>query len=420
MVAPFGTLAQLGYDLGAGRVDSVAVVNHCLGRIAVMDKVGVGIGAVIEVAGDAVGVAASLDAMPRVGRLHRLPILLKDNIETADGMETTAGSLALLGAPRPVRDATIVRRLREAGMVMLGKTNLSEWANIRSPNSTSGWSARGGLTVNPHRRTHSASGSSSGSAAAVAAGFAPAAIGTETNGSIVSPASDCGIVGLKPTVGLVSRAGIIPITRWQDTAGPMTLTCWDAALLLNVLAGPDERDPMTEAAGSNRERDYAAGISRDALRGARLGVLRPECGRHAGVLALFEETCERLREAGATLVEVRELPNRKRSGALAWGAMLTELRVDLNLYLKGRGGRVGSLAELMAFNVAHRDREMRFFGQEFFEEAERRGTPEAMAAAVEMRAEAMRLAGPEGLDAVLRANDLDALICPTNDPAGVI
>jgi amidase len=304
-------------------------------------------------------------------------------------------------------------------MVILGKANLSEWANIRSPDSTSGWSARGGLTRNPHRPTHSASGSSSGSAAAVAAGFVPAAIGTETNGSIVSPASACGIVGLKPTVGLLSRAGIIPITQWQDTPGPMTLTCWDAALLLNAMAGADPRDPHTLPAPAEPA-DFAGLIHGGALRGVRLGILRSECGGHEGVLRVFDNACAILRGAGAALVEVAALPNKKEFGGLAWLAMLTELRADLNDYLEARGGRVRSLRELIGFNVEHRREEMAHFGQEFFEVAERRGTREAMEASMEARAVARRLAGPDGIDAVLRAHQLDALICPTNDPPGAI
>jgi amidase len=297
----------------------------------------------------------------------------------------------------------LVTRLREAGAIILGKTNLSEWANIRSPNSTSGWSARGGLTRNPHRLTHSASGSSSGSAAAVAAGLAPAAIGTETNGSIISPASACGIVGFKPTVGLISGEGVIPITHHQDTAGPMTLTVSDAALLMQVLAA-----------------GFTVELPRDALHGARLGVLRQQSGQQPQVLALFESALQKLREAGAVIVDSVELPHAREAGALSWKAMLIELRTDLNAYLEQRGGGVRSLAELIAFNEKHRDTEMPHFGQEFFERAEQLGAPEIIAAGQEARQRAQQLAGPEGIDAALEEHDLDALICPTNDPVGVI
>ena len=395
---PFATLTDLAAMLKAGQTTPLLLVEHCLERIAQIDKSGPRVNAVLELN----PAVRTLAAACPPGALHGLPILIKDNIETADAMQTTAGSLALRGH-KPQRDAALVSRLREAGAVILGKSNLSEWANIRSPNSTSGWSARGGLTRNPHRLTHSASGSSSGSAAAVAAGLAPAAIGTETNGSIVSPASACGIVGFKPTVGLISGSGIIPITHWQDTAGPMTLTVRDAALLMQVLAG-----------------NFSVDLQPEALKGARLGVVRGECGKHPQVLALFETALEKLRAVGAIIVDPVELPNVGKAGALAWQAMLIELRVDLNAYLEQRGGDVRSLAELIAFNEQHHAEEMPHFGQEFFERAEQMGTPEIIAAGAAARENARRLAGPEGIDAALQAHRLDALICPTNDPVGRI
>ena len=395
---PFATLTDLAAMLKAGQTTPLLLVEHCLERIAQIDKSGPRVNAVLELNPAVRALAASCP--PRA--LHGLPILIKDNIETADAMQTTAGSLALRGH-KPQQDAALVTRLREAGTVILGKTNLSEWANIRSPNSTSGWSARGGLTRNPHRLTHSASGSSSGSAAAVAAGLAPAAIGTETNGSIVSPASACGIVGFKPTVGLISGSGIIPITHWQDTAGPMTLTVRDAALLMQVLAG-----------------NFSVDLQPEALKGARLGVVRGECGKHPQVLALFETALEKLRAVGAIIVDPVELPNVGKAGALAWQAMLIELRVDLNAYLEQRGGDVRSLAELIAFNEQHHAEEMSHFGQEFFERAEQMRTPEIVAAGAAARENARRLAGPQGIDAALQAHQLDALICPTNDPVGRI
>lgn len=395
---PFATLHDLTALLEARRTTPAALAEHFLKRIALYDHSGPQIHAVIELNPDAEKLAMTCAQGP----LHGLPILIKDNIETADGMQTTAGSLALRDC-KPRADAALVTRLRAAGAVILGKTNLSEWANIRSPNSTSGWSARGGLTRNPHKLTHSASGSSSGSAAAVAAGLTPAAIGTETNGSIVSPASACGIVGFKPTLGLISGAGIIPITHHQDTAGPMTLTVRDAALLMSVLAD-----------------GFDASLPADALKGARLGVLRGQSGRHPQVLALFDEALKQLREAGATLIDNVDLPRVREAGALSFKAMLIELRSDLNAYLEKRGGDVRSLAELIAFNEQHRDAEMPHFGQEFFEQAEKLGSPEIIAAGAEARSLARRLAGPEGIDAALREHGLDALICPTNDPAGLI
>ena len=395
---PFATLTDLSAMLKAGETTPLLLVEQNLERIVQLDKSGPQLNAVIELN----PAAKSLAAACKSGPLHGLPILIKDNIETADAMQTTAGSLALRDH-KPKQDATLVTRLREAGAIILGKTNLSEWANIRSPNSTSGWSARGGLTRNPHRFTHSASGSSSGSAAAVAAGLAPAAIGTETNGSIVSPASACGIVGFKPTVGLISGSGIIPITHHQDTAGPMTLTVRDAALLLQVLAT-----------------NFTVDLKSDALKGARLGVARGQCGKNPQVLALFETALQKLRNAGAIIIDPVELPTMREAGALAWKAMLIELRQDLNTYLEQRAGDVRSLAELIAFNEQHRDTEMPHFAQEFFEQAEQLGAPEIIAAGAAAREHARRLAGPEGIDAALQAHQLDALIFPTNDPVGPI
>jgi amidase len=395
---PFATLADLDAMLQAKNTTPLLLVEHFLERIVRLDRSGPRLSAIIELNPEVKTIAATC----KPGLLHGLPVLIKDNIETADAMQTTAGSLALRNH-KPARDAALVARLREAGAVILGKTNLSEWANIRSPDSTSGWSARGGLTRNPHKLTHSASGSSSGSAVAVAAGLAPAAIGTETNGSIVSPASACGIVGFKPTVGLISGSGIIPITHWQDTAGPMTLTVRDAALLMQVLST-----------------DFSVELPQDALKGARLGVLRKQSGKHPQVLALFETALQKLRDAGAVIVDSVELPNTREAGSLSWKAMLIELRTDLNTYLEHRGGDVRSLAELIAFNEKHRDTEMPHFGQEFFEQAEQLGTPEIIAAGQNARQLAKKLAGPEGIDAALKAHDLDALICPTNDPVGVI
>ncbi|MCB1275076.1 amidase [Prosthecobacter sp.] len=394
----FSTLTDLSTMLRAGQTAPSHLMDHFLERIARFDRAGPKVNAVLELNPHARSATVHCEAGP----LHGLPILIKDNIETADAMQTTAGSLALRNH-KPKHDAALVKRLRDAGAILLGKTNLSEWANIRSPNSTSGWSARGGLTRNPHKLTHSASGSSSGSAVAVAAGLAPAAIGTETNGSIVSPASACGIVGFKPTVGLIDGTGIIPITHHQDTAGPMTLTVRDAALLMSVLA--DGFEPS---------------LPSDALKGARLGVLRGQSGKHPQVLALFEQSLEKMREAGAIIIDNVELPKAREAGGLSFKAMLIELRADLNAYLEQRDGDVRSLADLIAFNEQHREVEMPHFGQEFFEQAEKFGTLEIIAAGEEARALARRLAGPEGIDAALHAHDLDALICPTNDPAGVI
>jgi len=405
------SLAQLSEQLQSRQTTAVALTRRCLQLVAEIDKTGPALNAVIELNPEALSIAARLDAQKRCGPLHGLPILIKDNIDTADAMETTAGSFALIGA-RPERDAFLVHRLRSAGVVLLGKTNLSEWANIRSPHSTSGWSARGGLTRHPYVLDHNPSGSSSGSAVAVAAG----AIGTETNGSIISPSSACGIVGLKPTVGLVSRSGIIPITHWQDTAGPMTRTVRDAAMLLNAIIGIDSRSRDAGPVGPFLT-DYTSLLTTGSLRGKRLGVVRALAGKHPEVLALFEAALNDMRKAGALIVDPVELPNESQLGHLSMAAMLTEFRSDLNTYLAGRGAKVRSLADLIAFNEEHRDQEMPHFGQEFFEEAERLGTPEAIAAGAQVRTKVRRLAGPEGIDAALQAHHLDALICPTNDPA---
>jgi amidase len=410
------SLAEAVSHLRAGELSSVALLRHYLERLERLDRAGPELRSVIELHPDAMMLAKRSDEAKPGRPLHGAPILIKDNIETADAMLTTAGSLALLDAPKPARDAEIVRRLREAGAVIFGKTNLSEWANIRSSKSTSGWSARGGLTRNPHKLSHSASGSSSGSAVAVAMGFCAAAIGTETNGSIVSPASACGIVGLKPTLGSVSRSGIIPITQWQDTAGPMTRTVRDAALLMNVLSGLDARDSHSRKPPEGHAGDHTALMQPRALRGVRLGIVRELCGENQEVLALFERALEKLRQAGAILVDQVTLPNHRAAGGLSWKAMLPEFRADLNAYLETRGGPVRSLADVIAFNLAHRDAEMPHFAQELFDEAERMSTPEAIAEAVEARTLSKRLSGPEGIDAALGDHQLQALICPTNDP----
>lgn len=412
------SMADVVERIRTGREAAETRIAHYLQRIAEMNQAGPELRAVIELRADVDQLAS--DDLP-AGLLQGAPLLIKDNIETAnDGLLTTAGSLAMVDAPAPKRDAFIVQRMREAGAVIFGKTNLSEWANIRSHDSTSGWSARGGLTRNPRRPTHNASGSSSGSAAAVAADFCAAAIGTETNGSIISPASACGIVGLKPTVGKVSRRGIIPITHWQDTAGPMTHTVRDAALLMDVISAHDPEDPLSTPPPAGAVLGHTTLFSPDVFKGKRLGVLRGHCGTNPGVLTQFERALLLLKVAGAVIIEEVEIPHHEEAGRLAWAAMVTEFRTDLNAYLEQRGGKVRSLADLIAFNEAHREQEMPYFGQDIFEEAEKRGTPEAIELAAQARAMSRRLAGPEGIDAVLGTHRLDALICPTNDPEEAI
>lgn len=344
-----------------------------------------------------------------------MPILLKDNIETRD-MPTTAGSMALLNNA-PGRDAPLVARLRAAGAVILGKTNLSEWANIRSNNSISGWSAVGGLSRNPHALDRNTCGSSSGSGAAVAAGLAPAAIGTETDGSITCPASVNGIVGFKPTVGLVSRTHIVPISHSQDTAGPMTRTVRDAAAVLGAIAGSDPADPATVEADARRV-DYVAALDAGSLRDARIGVMRFITGYTPGTMALFEQTLQALRDAGAELVEISEGPNRSRIGQAEFEVLLTELKADLNAYLASTDPAqvpTRTLAEVIAFNAAT-PRELSLFGQELFLQAERKGGLDSPAY-LEARETSFRLAGPEGIDRLLAAYNVVALIAPTTSPA---
>jgi amidase len=418
------SIAHLRGLLWAGRTTSAALVARFQAAIAKDDRAGLSLHTVIALNPRAEAEAKALDAARRTGEpgkpLDGVPILIKDNIDSADGLATTAGSLALKDNVTN-RDAPIVTRLRAAGAVILGKTNLSEWANFRSTASLSGWSGAGGQTRNARDPLRSPCGSSSGSAAAVAAGFAAAAIGTETDGSITCPAAVNGLVGLKPTVGLVSRTHIVPISHSQDTAGPITLTVRDAAILLTALAGSDPADPATVTADSHRA-DYAARLDAGALRGARLGVMRFAAGFHPATDRVFEAALGRLRAAGAILVEIKTGPDDKALGAAENTVLLTEFKADLEAYLattdpakvKGR-----TLADLIAFNAAHADVEMPLFGQELFEAAQKTGglTDPAYLAAL---ATGKRLAGSEGIDRMLAANGVVALVAPTMGPAGLI
>jgi amidase len=411
------TVDELQGALLAGRLTAAALARRCLERIDALDRRGPALRAVIEANPDALAIAAALDRERRErgprGPLHGVPVLVKDNLDTADRMATTAGSLALAGAPRPARDATAVERLRAAGAVLLGKTNLSEWANFRSTRSTSGWSGRGGLTRNPHALDRNPSGSSSGSAVAVAAGFCPVAIGTETDGSIVSPASCCGIVGVKPTVGLVSRAGIIPISATQDTAGPMARTVRDAAILLAAIAGPDPRDPAT-AEATDHVADYVGALDPGALRGARLGVVKSLLGQHPGVDAVIHPALDVLRARGATLVEV-ELSSTAYDDA-ELEVLLHEFKAGLDAYLAGRGGEVRDLGALIAFDARNAARELPFFGQDLLEKAQAKGGL-SEAGYREALTKCRRLSRAEGIDALLAQHRLDALVAPTGAPA---
>ncbi|GAA4030440.1 amidase [Actimicrobium antarcticum] len=411
------SVAQLQAAMTAGTLTATALTKHYLARIKAIDQAGPHINAVIERNPDALTIAAALDAErkskgPR-GPLHGIPVLIKDNIATADRMQTTAGSLALVGAKAP-RDAFLVTQLREAGAVILGKTNLSEWANIRSTRSTSGWSARGGLTRNPYALDRNTSGSSSGSAAAIAASLAAIAVGTETDGSITSPASICGLVGLKPTVGLISRDGIIPISHTQDTPGPMTRSVADAAVLLGAMTGTDPHDSAT--AGIKRQ-DYMRFLDADGLRGARIGVVRNATASHPAVQALASAALAVMAAKGAILVDV-ELPNISKYGDSELEVLLYELKTGLNTYLAefATGAPVRTLNDVIAFNQQHRATEMGFFDQELFLRAEAKGgldSPEYLAALANNR----QYSRTEGIDQVLAEYKLDALFAPTGGPA---
>ena len=407
------TFASLGAALARGEATVQGLRDLYLERIAVVDAGERGTRAVLELDEDARSATAA-------GRLHGLPILLKDNIETAGGMLTTAGSLALAAAPAG-RDAFLVRRLRAHGAMILGKSNLSEWANFRSTRSTSGWSARGGQTRNPYALDRNPCGSSSGSAVAVAASLCAAAVGTETDGSIVCPATANGIVGVKPTLGLVSRTGVVPIAHSQDTAGPMARTVRDAALLLAAMAGVDVDDPATAEIPAAWRDDYFAALKArldpGALRGARIGVARNLFGFDPRVDALMEEALAAIAEAGATLVDPAELPYRGEYDDAEWTVLKYEFKADVERYLTTRPETgMRTLADLIAFNEAHRDREMPWFGQEIFEQCVELGPltePEYREALATCR----RLSRDEGLDRVIAGHRLDALVAPTGGPA---
>lgn len=389
-------------DLEEATFDTLAhfsareLTEHYLARIRELDPP---LRAVIELNPDALSVAAELDRMPRRGPLHGLPVLIKDNIDTADNMHTTAGSLALLDAPKP-RDAVVVERLRAAGAVILGKTNLSEWANFRSCRSISGWSARGGQTRNPYALDRSPCGSSSGSAVAVSANLCAAAIGTETDGSIVSPSSMNGIVGVKPTLGLVSSHGIIPIAHSQDTAGAMARTVRDAAILLSAMAD-----------GPHAQADYTKCLDVNGLRGARLGVARQYFELGPEIQSLMEDCFSQMKLMGATLVDPADLPSFGRYDANENTVLQYEFKNDLNAYLERRGSYL-TLEGLIAFNQQHRREEMPYFEQEIFLEAAQRGTLNDVAYLIALSGN-QHLARAEGIDTVLKKHKVDAIVAPT-------
>ncbi len=414
------TVPQFQDAFRTGRYTSLQVCRLYLDRIRELDQRGPTLKSIIELNPDAEAIARQLDRERKAGKLrgplHGIPIVIKDNIATADRMETTAGSLALVGH-RPPRDAFIVERLRAAGAIILGKTNLSEWANFRSTNSTSGWSGRGGLTRSPYALDRNPCGSSSGTGVAIAANLCAIGIGTETDGSIVCPSSHSALAGIKPTVGLVSRSGIIPISHTQDTAGPMCRTVTDAAILLGVMAGADTADPATRDAAAHAT-DYARFLDANGLKGARIGVAREGFfGYSSAVDKLAEEAIALMKKAGAEIIDPADIPNADGYGRAEGVVLQYDFKHDIAAYLATLGaGAPRTLADLIAFNNAHAKEEMPYFGQEEFERSEKRG-PLTDDAYIEALAHCRRLSRTEGLDVALANNRLDAIIAPTGGPA---
>jgi amidase len=418
------TISDLQAQLHSAALTARQLAENYLERIGALDQSGPALNSVIELNPDALAIADALDAErqargPR-GPLHGIPILIKDNIDTGDQMQTTAGSLALEGS-RAAQDAFVARRLRQAGAVILGKTNLSEWANFRSTHSSSGWSSRGGQTRNPYALDRSPSGSSSGSGVAVAANLCAAAVGTETDGSIVSPSHACGLVGLKPTLGLVSRAGIIPIAHSQDTAGPMARTVADAAALLGAMTGQDAADPATADSAGKALADYTQFLDPRGLQGAHIGVARNFFGFSERVDRILETALDALKQSGADVVDPVNLDNARGLDEPELEVLLYEFKAGLNAYLARLGPQapVQSLAEVIDFNERHRDRAMPYFRQEHLLAAEAKG-PLTEEKYVQARQDCLRLARAEGLDTALQAHNLDALLAPTGGPAWLV
>jgi amidase len=422
-VKPFefeeSTIANLQAAMNSGKESAISLARRYLRRI---EELNPSLRAVLETNPDAVAIARDLDRERKAkgsrGPLHGIPVLLKDNIDTHDRMTTTAGSLALLGSIAP-RDSFIAQKLREGGAVILGKANLSEWANFRGERSSSGWSARGGQTSNPYVLGRNPSGSSSGSAVAVAANLCAAAVGTETDGSLISPAALCGIVTMKPTVGLISRSGIIPISKSQDTAGPMARTVTDAAILLGAMTGIDPRDETTESSRGKFYSDYMQFLDPNGLRGTRIGVARRFFRSNTICARVHEAALEEMKRCGATLVDFND--DIGRGGAGEWEVLQYEFKDGINVYLAGLGPgvRVRTLADVIEFNERNKDREMPFFGQETFLKAQAKG-PLTDQAYLDGVARCRRLSREEGIDAVMEKNQLDAIVGPSGGPAGPI
>jgi amidase len=414
------TIADLQAGIASGKFTCHSLTEKYLARIEDIDRRGPAVNSVIEVNPDALAIADSLDKEHKAkgarGPLHGIPVLIKDNIETADRMQTTAGSLALLGS-HPAKDSFVAQKLREAGAVILGKTNLSEWANIRSSHSISGWSARGGLTRNPYALDRNPCGSSSGSGAATAANLCALAVGTETDGSIVCPSNANGIVGIKPTLGLISRSGIIPIAHSQDTAGPMARTVRDAAILLSALAGADPRDSATAASTGKTAADYTQFLDPNGLRGARIGVARKYFGFSESVDGLMNDVIDEMKRQGAVLVDPADLDSFGKFDDSELVVLLYELKADLNAHLAGRpDAAVRSLKDVIEFNERNKEKEMPYFMQDLFIKAEAKGplTTKEYLDALEAN---HRLSRAEGIDGVMDKFHLDAIMAPTGGPA---
>ena len=428
-VAPFAieekSIAELSAGMKRGEYTARSLTQQYLDRIASLDRQGPSLRHVLETNPDAHAIADTLDAERRAGRirgpLHGIPVLVKDNIDSADRMTTTAASLALEGTIAS-RDAHVVERLRAAGAIILGKTNLSEWANFRSTHSSSGWSGRGGQARNPYALDRTPSGSSSGSAGSVAASYCAVAVGTETDGSITSPAAACSLVGLKPTIGLVSRGGIIPIAHTQDTAGPMARTVTDAAILLGVLAGRDPRDAATTRNPMTAGEDYTRYLDPHGLTGARIGVARKKyTGYSTAADAHFETALRVMKERGAVIVDPADIATAGKFDDAEFEVLLFEFKADLQAYLANlpAGARARTLDDLIAFNRAHAREEMPYFGQEIFEQAAKKG-PLSSPSYRKALAACGKLARVQGLDATFAAHKLDAIVAPTQGPPALI
>jgi amidase len=420
------TIAELQDGMKSGKFTARSLVEKYLARIDEIDKPaadkgGPALNAIIELNPDALSIAQALDQERKAkgprGPLHGIPVLIKDNIDTADQMMTTAGSLALVGS-KPPKDSFVAQKLRAAGAVILGKTNLSEWANIRSSHSTSGWSGRGGLTKNPYALDRNPCGSSSGTGAGISANLAAVGIGTETDGSIVCPSSSNGLAGIKPTVGLVSRAGIIPISHSQDGAGPMCRTVRDAAILLGALTGVDPDDAATAASAGQSHTDYAQYCDPNGLKGARIGVARKYFGFSDTVDALMEQALAVMKQLGATLVDPADIPTLGKFDESELLVFMYELKADLNAYLArlGPGAPVRTLQDVIDFNERNRQKEMPYFGQDLFLKAQAKG-PLTEKEYVDALAKNHQLARTEGIDALMDQHQLDAIVAPTGGPA---